>query len=62
MDLFSDVSEKKELGVIIKDVPEAKGLRTFDTYSFLGRFVSVQALGLPVSCLKEVVFDFVYFF
>ena len=55
-DLFSDVSEEKDVTGITKDVPEAKGTRTFETYMLLGRFVSAQAIGLAVTPLKEVGF------
>uniref|UniRef100_A0A158R5P3 DRIM domain-containing protein n=1 Tax=Syphacia muris TaxID=451379 RepID=A0A158R5P3_9BILA len=54
MELFGDVAEEKEVGGIIRNVPEAKGHKTFETYTLLGHFISAKTIGLPVLALKEI--------
>lgn len=56
MDLFGDIADEKGVNTIIKNVPEAKSGRTYETYILLGRFISTALLGKVLAPLKEVSF------
>uniref|UniRef100_A0A914X119 Small subunit processome component 20 homolog n=1 Tax=Plectus sambesii TaxID=2011161 RepID=A0A914X119_9BILA len=52
-ELFSDVTEEKEVQGITKSLHEAKANKTYDTYQFIGRFVGASCLGMVIKPMME---------
>ena len=56
-ELFGLLSEEKEVSHIVTKTKEAKKLKSYDIYEFLGQFISQSALNRLLDPLKEVVLE-----
>lgn len=54
MDVFGDKAEEKSITGITKSVPEAKKVRSFETYALLGRYINSQCLAYIFNPLIQV--------
>jgi U3 small nucleolar RNA-associated protein 20 len=51
---FGQVEEERQIGAIKAKTPEAKSVKTAETFIMLGRFISNASLGKFIDPMKEV--------
>ena len=53
-ELYGDTADEKEVAEIIGKVKEAKGVKAYDTFEIIGKYVSQSHLLNMILPLKEV--------
>lgn len=54
MELFSDLSEEKQISAIKINCPEAKCNKAVETFIYLGRFINTEGLERILNVMKQV--------